>query len=468
MGLNRTDSFQVAETDLQLVYTMLYGMHLLPTNKTGENPSYQSSEPYYDDIFTLWDLHRCTTPLFQILQPIVYEEYIRSLIDVYRHDGWMPDARSSNFNGRSQGGSNADNVLADAYVKGVRGAVDWNAGYSAMVQDAEVQPPNSPVDPEAPESSDHEGRGALPDWKQYGYITPAFTRSVNRAAEYAINDFALFQVAQGLGHANDASKYLQRSRNWRNQWNPNATSFGFNGFFAPRNADGTFVGEDPVSCGGCYWADFFYEATPWEYSFSPYHDMAKLISLAGGPSTFVQKLNTLFTPNLNPTGNPQFGNTIFNPGNEPCFNCPYYFNFAGRQDLSVERSKYVATSYYSATPTGLPGNSDAGAMQSWILWNLIGLYPLTGTTTFLIGSPRFESLSIDLGESKFLKVTSTGGDGSSSYYVQSLKVNGQNWMQSWLAWNDVFADGGTMEFVLGSTARNWTTGPPPPSPATSV
>ena len=141
---------------------MLYGMLLLPSNRTGENPGWLSTEPYYDDLFTIWDLFRCQTSLFQILQPAHYEEYIRSLIDVYRHEGWMPDARSSNFNGRSQGGSNADNVLADAYVKGVRGKVNWVDGYAAMVKDAEVVPPNSPVDPESPESSDHEGRGALP------------------------------------------------------------------------------------------------------------------------------------------------------------------------------------------------------------------------------------------------------------------------------------------------------------------
>ena len=77
-------------------------------------------------------MHRCHTALFQILEPVAYEEFIRSLIDIWRHDGFMPDARSSNFNGRVQGGSNADNVLADAYVKGVRGAVNWDDGFSAM------------------------------------------------------------------------------------------------------------------------------------------------------------------------------------------------------------------------------------------------------------------------------------------------------------------------------------------------
>jgi putative alpha-1,2-mannosidase len=105
---------------------------MIPSNKTGENPGWTSSEPYYDDIFTFWDTHRCHTALFQILEPAAYEEFIRSLIDIWRHDGFMPDARSSNFNGRVQGGSNADNVLADAYVKGVRGAINWDDGFAAM------------------------------------------------------------------------------------------------------------------------------------------------------------------------------------------------------------------------------------------------------------------------------------------------------------------------------------------------
>ena len=156
---------QTPSTDtnyLQLLYTSLYGMHLIPSNKTGENPLWSSSEPCYDDIFTYWDLFRCSTSLMQILQPVSYEEQMRSIIDIWRHEGYLPDARSSNFNGRSQGGSNGDNVLADAYIKGVRGEVNWDDGYSAMVKDAEVTSPNN-SDPSAPDSSTKEGRGALPD-----------------------------------------------------------------------------------------------------------------------------------------------------------------------------------------------------------------------------------------------------------------------------------------------------------------
>jgi hypothetical protein len=107
-------------------------MHLIPSNRTGETSLWNSTEPSYDDFFTLWDLFRCSTPLWQVLQPKPYEEIIRSLIDIWRHEGFRPDARSSQFTGRTQGGSNAEDVLADAHVKGVRGDVNWEDVFEAM------------------------------------------------------------------------------------------------------------------------------------------------------------------------------------------------------------------------------------------------------------------------------------------------------------------------------------------------
>lgn len=247
----------------------------------------------------------------QVLQPVSYEEQIRSLIDIWRFDGYMPDARSSNYNGRTQGGSNADNVLADAFVKGVRGKVNWSDGYAAMVKDAEVQPPNTvPPDPMAPDSSTAQGRGALPDWKKYGFITPTYTRAVSRAVEYAYNDFGLHQVASGLGLFPDAAKYLQRSRNWRNHFNVNATSLGFSGFVVPRNLSG-FQSIDIQNAGG-YWGDPCYEASPWAYSLVDIHDAAHMIQLMGGDEIFEKRLNTTFLAGANGgTG------TIFDPTNEP-------------------------------------------------------------------------------------------------------------------------------------------------------
>ncbi|KAL2840796.1 glycosyl hydrolase family 92-domain-containing protein [Aspergillus pseudoustus] len=441
------------ETSLALLYSSLYFMHLIPTNQTGENPNWESEEPYYQDIFTFWDTFRCSTALMQILQPVAYEEQIRSLIDIWRFDGYLPDGRSSNYNGRSQGGSNADNVLADAYVKGVRGAVNWDDGYRAMVKDAEVTPPNSPVDPMVPDSSTKEGRGALPDWLNLGYITPRFSRAVSRAVEYACNDFGLYQVASGLGIEDDAQKYLNRSRNWRNHWNANQTSLGFSGFVVPRDTNG-FIATDPLHDSG-YWADPYYQANSWAYSLTSIHDMEHLIDLAGGEQTMLERLETIFSEN------------IFDPTNEPMFNIPYLYNYIHRQDLSVAQARNVAKSNYHTGVTGLPGNSDAGAMQTWLLWNMIGLYPVTGQTTFLIHSPWFESLTIELGGGRTLRVSSTGGDGSgdSSIYVQRLRVNGKDWRNNWLEWDDVFSRGGTLDFELGAEPSDWFTGPVPPSPA---
>ncbi|KAL7271945.1 hypothetical protein RUND412_005265 [Rhizina undulata] len=447
------------ETDkekLQLLYSSLYGMFIIPSDRTGENPLWNSSEPYYDDIFTLWDTYRCHTPLMHILQPWRYEDFIRSLIDTWRHDGYLPDGRSSNFNGRIQGGSSADNVLADAYVKGVRGAIVWEDGYEAMLKDAEVTPVNN-NDPMAPDSSTKEGRGALPDWLKFGYITTEFSRSVSRASDYSLNDFALSQVARGLGRLDDAEKYLKRSKNWRNHWDPASTAFDFTGFLSPILPDGSFPSppQDPVSCGGCYWGDNYYEALPFEYSFGAHHDMDTLISYIGGRDQFIARLEKLFEPGANPSGDTRFNKTLFNPGNEPSFASPYLFNFADRQDLTVYHSRKIAKSYYNTGKAGLPGNSDAGAMQSWLLWSVIGLYPLTGTTKFLISAPwLLADLTLHIGGGRTVEITTTGGS-DEAIYVQRLKVNGIGWGKNWISWDELFRDGGKMEFFMGEEVKKW-------------
>ena len=304
------------ETTLTQLYSYLYGMSLLPSNRTGENPGWDTDEPTYDDFFTFWDLFRCSTPLWQVLQPVAYEEIIRALIDIWRHDGWLPDARSSNFNGAVQGGSNGDNVLADAYVKGVKGAIDWQDGYAAVKKDAEVSPPNN-NDPRAPEASTKEGRGALPDWKEIGYITPNYTRAVSRAIEYSVNDFSVSQIAAGLGKDDDASKYLNRSRQWRHHWNPEQESLGSSGFVVPRYSTKAGFGNnsfeypyDPLDCEGCYWSDPYYEDPPWSYSFNAHHDIYFLISLSGGGERFVERLEKFFEPGVTEEDD-EFGGTLY-------------------------------------------------------------------------------------------------------------------------------------------------------------
>lgn len=59
--LQKVTTTETNVTKLNQLYSALYFMHLLPTNKTGENPLWKSSEPYYDDIFTFWDTVSCTS-----------------------------------------------------------------------------------------------------------------------------------------------------------------------------------------------------------------------------------------------------------------------------------------------------------------------------------------------------------------------------------------------------------------------
>lgn len=162
----------------------------------------------------------------------------------------MPDGRSGNYNGYTQGGSNADNVLADAYVKGLRGNINWTDGYAAMIKDAEVLPFNN-FDPSDMTGSTMQGRGALEDWLKLGWLAEDIdTRCVSRTVEYSANDFALSQVARGEAEDQaDVEKYLIRSAGWQHIWLSNVTSLGFEGFMAPRLSSGEFnsTDYDPVS-----------------------------------------------------------------------------------------------------------------------------------------------------------------------------------------------------------------------------
>lgn len=197
------------DTQLQMFYTALYHSHLLPSDRTGENPNWDSEEPYYDDFYTLWDTFRTLHPLITLILPDRQTDMVRALIDIWRHERYLPDGRSRNYNGRVQGGSNADNVLADAYVKGLRDGIDWADGYKAMKTNAEVEPPNN-LDWEDLTGSTKEGRGALSDWIKYGYVTPNKGRCLSKTVEYAYNDFSVFQVAQGEA-PEEAARYLNRS-----------------------------------------------------------------------------------------------------------------------------------------------------------------------------------------------------------------------------------------------------------------
>ena len=239
-------------------FSGIYRTMVNPQNYTGENPKWETSasEQYFDSFYCLWDSFRSQLPFLTILDPLALTQMVKSLISTYENEGWLPDCRMSLCKGYTQGGSNADVVLTDAYIKGLGqdGEIDWDSGYAAVLKDAEVEP----------FSWSNEGRGGLDSWKALGYIPTqdfdykgfgTMTRSVSRTLEYAYNDFCIAQMAKGLADEGDVEKYTDRSSNWKNLFNEAQKSFlfdgtdtGFTGFFQGKYMNGTWHNQDPLWC----------------------------------------------------------------------------------------------------------------------------------------------------------------------------------------------------------------------------
>jgi predicted alpha-1,2-mannosidase len=428
------------ETDSQRrqLYTAMYHIMLMPTDRTGENPGWQSNEPYYDDFYCIWDTFRTSSPLLTLISPDRQRDMIRSLIDIYLHTGYMPDARSGNDNGRTQGGSNANVVIADAYIKGLKG-IDYETAFAAMLHDAEVPP----ADPQK------EGRGGLKDYNEKGYVTLADERSGSRTAEYSYNDFTISEVACGLGKTKEAALYASRAHNFEHLWDKDMTVENFKGFMRPRNPDGSWAPPYLVVRGT--WPDFFYEGDIWTYSIYAPQDMRRLIEMAGGNEDFVRRLDWTFLRGH------------FDVTNEPGFLLPVLYNYAGRPDKTADIVHLILEKAFTDSRGGIPGNDDSGAMSSWLIFSTLGIFPVAGQDVYLISTPSIPDASLDLGNGKKLRIIAKNLDASGlNRYVQSATLNGVDLATSWFRHAQI-KDGATLILTLGSAPNNWGKTPPPPS-----
>jgi len=419
-------------------YTALYHTMLMPSDHTGENPKWTSHQPYYDDYQAVWDTFRSDMPLLTLIAPDRARDILRSLIDIYRHTGYMPDARVGSDNGRTQGGSNADVLVADAFVKGVTG-IDYATAFKAMLKDAEV----APADPYK------EGRGGLDSYNRLGYVAQPTERAGSRTVEYAYDDFAIAEVACGLGHEKQARRYAGRAGNWANLWDPELTREGVKGFLRPRNADGSWAAPDDARRSE--WQGFFYEGDLWTYSLYAPQDVRRLIAMTGGKQAFVHRLDVLFD------------HFHFDMTNEPGFLIPDLYLWAGRPDRTADRIvDYLQKGFLDARG-GLPGPEDSGAMSSWYALQSMGIYPLAGQDVYLIGTPSFPEVDITLGNGKVFRIVAENFRRDRlNRYVQSATLDGRPLANAWFRHRRI-ADGGTLRLVMGSTPSSWGTATPPPS-----
>ncbi|KAJ9239412.1 CAZyme family GH92 [Paecilomyces variotii] len=447
-------------TDLQETFwSGAYRSMISPQDYTGENPLWESDEPYYDSYYCIWDSFRSIHPLLTLLDPLSQSRMIRSLVDIYRHVGYLPDCRMSLCKGYTQGGSNADVVIADAFLKKVAD-IDWTTAYEAVVKDAEVEPPNWDV----------EGRGGLQSWKTLGYIptddidllgTGTHTRSISRTVEYAYDDFCIAEMASRMGHPDDYTKYTQRSSNWRNMFKANQTSSingintNFTGFLQPRYPNGTWGFQDPIFCSplldftSCYLnpqGHETYEGSCWLYTFYVPQDMASLISTLGGRDEFLSRLSFLHDSGL------------LYVGDEQSFLTVYQFHYAGRPGLSAKQAHAYIPSLFNTSVSGIPGNDDSGAMGSFVVLSMLGLWPVPGQDVYLINPPFFKEISIkNSATGKVATVRNVNFDPNyEAIYIQSVKRDGKPWTKNWIS-HDFFLEGGLLEIELGRKESSWGT-----------
>ncbi len=374
---------KASQEQQRMFYTALYHTMIMPVDRTGENPKWNDS-PYYDDYYAIWDTYRTSSPLITLIAPERQCDIIRSLLNIYRREGFMPDARSGNCNGRTQGGSNAEVVIADACVKGLEG-IDYELALEAMLKDATVPPGGN---------EEKEGRGGLHEYNTLGYIPYGIDRAGNRTIEYAFDDFCIAQVAKRLGYDDIAGEYMRKADNWKNLWRVDYEYDGMRGFVMPKDRDGQWLDSVPWGHSKVFhpripytpvtkvapwylpwWSTFFYEATSEEYSLSIPHDVPGLIEACGGKEAFRERLDSFFHKGY------------YNVANEPSFLTPCLYHWIGRPDLSTLWVHRIIKDCYTDQSDGLPGNDDSGAMSSWLAFHMMGLYPNAGLDYYLLNIP---------------------------------------------------------------------------------
>lgn len=442
-------------------YSGIYRTMVNPQNWTNENPLWNDGEPYFDSFYCIWDLFRSQLPFLTILDPAAVTEMIRSLISTYENDGWLPDCRMSLSRGYTQGGSNADNVLADAYLKGIKDNVDWDKGLAAVKKDAEVEPFDWCC----------HGRGGLDSWNKVNYIPVqdfdykgfgTLTRTISRTLEYAYNDFCIAQLAGAMGKNADKEKYLETSGYWQNLFKAdqkslykNGTDTGFKGFFQPKYMNQTWGYQDPLKCSNtddqsvCSLQNSgpeTFESSIWEYAFFVPHNQADLITLFGGPAEFVRRLDYLHDKGITYIGN------------EPAFLTVFQYHYAGRPALSAARSHFYIPKFFNPTPAGLPGNDDSGAMGSFVAFSMMGLFPNPGQNVYLITPPYFESVQIQSPVTgKTAKIRNVNFDPTyKNIYIQSATLDGKPYTKNWID-HSFFTEGKELVLTLGAKESKWGT-----------
>lgn len=414
--------------------------------------------PFYTDDW-IWDTYRATHPLRIIIEPQMESAMINSYVVMTQQmpRPWMPNFPEVTGDSRRMNSNHGVAMVADAYVKGLRGfdlAEAYQACKAAITEKTL-----------APWSSKPEG---VLDrfFKDHGYfpsLAPGESETVSevhgweRRQPVAVtlgtvyDEWCLAQIAKSL-KKNDEYKYFSgRSLNYHKIFNTETK------FFHPKDTFGNFMPDldyrFPPGIGG---RDAYDENTGFVYKWDVQHNLGDLVKMMGGKKAFVDELEKMYDTPLG-KGRPDFyhiyadhtGNVgQFSMGNEPSMHVPYLYNYAGQPWRTQKRVRSLLKQWFRNDLMGIPGDEDGGGLTAFVVFSQIGFYPVTpGLPMYVIGSPVFRSVKLDIGNGKTFEVECVNYSPDNKY-IQSASLNGKIWNKSWFSHDDLMK-GGKLVFIMG-------------------
>jgi predicted alpha-1,2-mannosidase len=349
---------------------------------------------------------------------------VRSMVAMYHESGWLPKWELNSRETHVMEGDPAIPVIVDTYLRGLTD-FDVSAAYEAMVKSATTKGADNKL---RPDNDDYLNLGYVP-------LREQFDNSVSHALEYYIADWNLAQFAKSLGKTDDYKRFLNQSLKYKNYFDREFM------MIRPKMPDGSFYkpfnprqGENFEPSPG------FHEGNAWQYTFYVPHDIQGLMTLMGGSKAFVNKLQKVFDDNL------------FDMANEPDINYPYLFNFVKGEEWRTQKMvRHLIDSHYHNAPGGIPGNDDCGTLSSWLVYSMMGFYPVCpGDMRYALTTPVFDRVVIHLDSNyypgKQFEIV-THRNSKSTGYIDKMVLNGKSKPDYFLL-HKKLTEGGKLEFFL--------------------
>ena len=424
--------------DLRSAYTALYHSMLGPTLFMDADGQYRGSdnavhraEGYTNySTFSLWDTYRALHPLLTLVQPEKRNsDFINSLIAHQQHSayGMLPVWA---FHGQETWcmiGYHAVPVIADAYLKGIRG-FDADKALDSMVATANYGP--------------YDG---IAQYRELGWVPiDEEGEAASKTLEYAFDDWTIARMAEAMGRKDVQATFDKRAGNWRHAYDAGT------GFMRARKRDGSFREPFDPSASG-YGTDYT-EGNAWQYSWYVPQDVAGLAAAHGGSDKLLARLDQVFEAKVDPSIFEHMEDITgligwYAHGNEPSHHVAYLYAHAGQPWRTQARLKQIMDTQYADRPDGLAGNDDLGQMSAWYVFTALGFYPVApGSGEYIIGRPFLPKATLNLPNGKRFSIV-TEGMGKGHQYVGSVTLNGQPLQRTFLRHAEILA-GGELHFTL--------------------